>query len=129
MFVLELKDGVTSAEKGNKPFKYLSIGVLIGEEIEELERKFFGSKEQSILKLIEVSQKREKKFEFHAEYKTETSKKGNEYSYLSVQVPLNGEYVEVYKHFFNNEQKDACEQLIHISELEYVSNSKTDSKK
>ncbi len=112
MFKCVLK---SDTSKENKSYTYLSIGVVIDDEIEEIDRHYF--KGPSALSLIKVCQKREgKNFDYHCELKTETSKKGNEYTYLSLCVPCNGVFEELDKHFFSS---DAPLKLIAISEEQY----------
>lgn len=123
MFVCEMQKGVASEQKGGFEFEYLSIGVVIDDEVKEIDRHFFASKNRASLTLIELSQKRTgKNFAFTCELKTEVSKKKNEYTYLSIQVPLNGKLVEADRHFFSS---DAAFDLIAESELQNPAVSNT----
>lgn len=117
MYVCELQKGVASEEKGGFEFEYLSIGVLIDEEVAEVDRHFFASKNRAALTLINLSQKKAgKDFTYKCELKTEVSKKKTEYTYLSIQVPLDGKFVEADRHFFSS---DAALELIALSEKQY----------
>ncbi|MDE6242319.1 MAG: hypothetical protein K2M08_07880 [Anaeroplasmataceae bacterium] len=117
MYVLELKTGIASEEKGGGEYKYISIGVVINDEIKEIDKFFFDKKKPSDLSLVELSQlENGKNFHFDAELKTEVSKKKTEYTYLSIKVPLDGEMVEVSRHFFKS---DSAIKLIAKSEKQY----------
>ncbi len=112
MYVCNLQTDIT---KENKAYTYLSIGVVLDEEIKEIDRHFF--KGNAAVALIELSQKRSgKKFEYVCELKTEKSKRNTEYTYLSIGVPIGDKIVEVDRHFFASE---AAIELIALSEEQY----------
>lgn len=105
----------TDTSKENKAYTFLSIGVVLDDEIKEIDRHFF--KGNAGPTLIELSQKRNgKDFDYYCELKTEKSKKNTEYTYLSICVPMGNRILEVDRHFFAT---DAALELIALSEEQY----------
>lgn len=113
MFVCDLAQGVS---KEGCAFTFLSICVVVDDEVVEIDREFFKNNRAAI-PLIELSKKRSgKNFEYVCEMITEKSKKNTDYTYLSIRVPLGDKLVEVCRHFFSGE---ASVGLIEVSENQY----------
>lgn len=116
MFYFELKNGSATNQNGvTSNFNYLSICVTLEGEIVEVDRFNFKSKNRAGLALYQLAMKKDKAFQPFAEVKRDISKKGTEYTYLSIAVPYNGEIIEIGRHFFEG---DAALSMINQSLLE-----------